>query len=243
MNQRQNLFRGLKDAVFDSGKNLGDFAYPTTTAGRRGACLAARTRPAAFRGFRLSSRAASTPRIIAWPLKLGRRGPVQVPLCHRPIGLGQSRQKSVGWEIAHQLLKVGQYSPSPVQGQRPPQPSSPHQAAPWVLPGPQSGMQMSWLWHTPPTQSSPSPHATPQAPQLLGSLTRLTHSPSQYVPPSSSHVRQAPSKQTGAAPPQTWPHAPQLLGSESRSVQFPSHTPAPSKHSYWHWPFSHQPYS
>jgi hypothetical protein len=100
--------------------------------------------------------------------------------------------------------------------------------------------------HWPPTQLAPDGQGTLQAPQLSGSLVRLTQelphvarpTPPSTEPPSTEPLvpqvtLQLPWEQTSPAG-QAFPHPPQLFGSLCVSTQLPLHLAPPLAH--WHEP-------
>ena len=66
-------------------------------------------------------------------------------------------------------------------------------------------------------------HIVPQAPQLLGSVSRLAQVPLQWVSPVAHAVTHWPETQVWLAP-QAVPHAPQFEGSVATSAQAPEHS-------------------
>jgi len=90
-------------------------------------------------------------------------------------------------------------------------------------------LQESYPVHVPFTQNRNAPHALPQPPQLVGSVSTSTHAPLQsFVFEPHTHV---PDWQTAPAP-HVLPHAPQLVGSIEVSVHSPPQYVSPTRHAH-----------
>lgn len=81
--------------------------------------------------------------------------------------------------------------------------------------------------HAPALQTSPTPQARPQAPQCVGSVAVLTHSPPHAVLPGGQ--AQAPSRQRRSVS-HAWAQAPQFSPSDESETQRPPQHVVPAEH-------------